>query len=1012
VLEIRLLGPVEVWVGGGWLDAGPPQRRAVLAALAVEAGRPLLTEALIDRVWGERPPGRPRAAVHAHITLIRRLLKKANDAEGNQPPVALVYRGGSYLLRVDPMCVDLLRFRDLVASARDRERSDAERARLLHDAVDLWRSPALADLPGAWPARMRESWALERLDAAVDWARSEVRLGHHEQVVSPVRALAAAYPVAEPLVAVLMQALAVTGRVSEALDCYATARTRLADLLGADPGAELRELHQVILRGDLEQLRASGAPQAPPTKAVARGPVLWGPVPPRNLFFTGREQALADLHARLTGPAADGGTLVAVSALAGMGGVGKTQLAAEYAHRNAGAYRLVWWMTAETHTQAVAGLAALADALGLPPGIPAQRQARLWEVLAGRDDWLLVYDNATDPGTLAAVLPPRVSGRVLVTSRARLPRLPTVDVGVFDRAESVALLHHHLPQLPTADADRLAATLADLPLAVDQAGAYLTEAPLGVDSYLHLLADQPQLALAEATPDHAGLAATVAAAHTHLAALHPAAADLLDQLAFLAPDPIPLAEAGPTSAGLVVAAEAGRMEATERLRLPVRLALARRTATGVQLHRLVAALLRARLDSGQQAATLGRCLRLLASATPGDPEDPAAWPAWAVLAPHIQAANAHLATGGPPAPAEPEPFRALLADCVWYLHRSGQFHPARQLATALGRWAGGDPGPDDPHTLRVATALAVALAVLGEAPAARELAKDTLTRSRRVLGDNHPTTLYLAAVLATALAALGEAPAAQDLAKETLTRSRRVLGNDHPTNLLTAAVLAGTQLWLGEAPPARNLAKDTLARSRRALGNEHPTTLYSAAVLATALVTLGEAPAARNLAKDTLARSRQVLGDNHPTTLYTAAALTGALATLGEAPAARDLAKDTLTRCRQVLGNDHATTLLTAAALAGTLLGLGQAQPARNLAEDTLTRSRPALGNDHPATLYSAAVLAGALATLGQAPAARALAEDTLARCLRVLGNEHPATRATEEVLRRLDQEGQQARQR
>jgi DNA-binding SARP family transcriptional activator len=492
-------------VGGCWLDAGPPQRRAVLAALAVEAGRPLLTEALIDRVWGERPPGRPRAAVHAHITLIRRLLKKANDAEENQPPVALVHRSGSYLLRVDPMCVDLLRFRDLVASARDRQRSDTERARLLHDAVDLWRSPALADLPGAWPERMRESWGLERLDAAVDWARSEVRLGHHEQVISPVRALAAAYPVAEPLVAVLMQALAVTGRVSEALDCYATARTRLADLLGADPGAELRDLHQVILRGDLEQLRAAGAPLGITPSPAPQ--VLWGPVPPRNLFFTGREQALADLHARLTGPTGDGGTVVAVSALAGMGGVGKTQLAAEYAHRHAGVYRLVWWINAETPTQAVAGLAALANALGLPAGVPAQRQARLWEVLARRDDWLLVYDNATDPGTLATILPPRVTGRILITSRARLPRLPTVDVSVFDRAESVALLHHHLPELPTADADRLAATLADLPLAVDQAGAYLTETPLSVDAYLHLLADQPQLALAEATPDHAGLAA-------------------------------------------------------------------------------------------------------------------------------------------------------------------------------------------------------------------------------------------------------------------------------------------------------------------------------------------------------------------------------------------------------------------------------------------------------------------------------------------------------------------------
>ena len=991
MLEIRLLGPVEVWAGGRLLDVGPPQRRVVLAALAVEAGRPLLTEALIDRVWGERPPAQPRAAVHAHVTAIRRLLQEASDAEASRPPVALVHRGGSYLLRVDPMCVDLLRFRDLVAGARDRQRPDTERAGLLRDAVDLWRSPALADLSGAWPERMRESWGLERLDAAVSWARSELRLGNHEQVISPVRALAAAYPVAEPLIAVLMQALAVTGRVSEALDCYATARTRLADLLGADPGDELRGLHQMILRSDLERLRASSAELT-----------LWGPVPPRNLFFTGRERALADLHARLTRPAGDGGTVVAVSALAGMGGVGKTQLAAEYAHRNAAAYRLVWWLVAETLTQAVAGLAALADALGLPPGVPAQRQARLWEVLAGRDDWLLVYDNATDQGTLVDVLPPRVSGRVLITGRARLPRVPTTDVGVFDRAESVALLHRHLPELPSADADRLAATLADLPLAVDQAGAYLAEAPLGVDAYIHLLAEQPRLVLADATPDHAGLAATVAAAHAHLAALHPGAADLLDQLAFLAPDVIPLVEAGPTGAGLVVAAEADRGEAAERLRLLVRLALARRTGTGIQMHRLVAALLRARLDAGQRAAILGRSLHLLASATPGDPEDPATWPSWAVLAPHIQAANAHLATGERPAPAEPAPFRALLADCAWYLHRSGQFHPARQLTTVLGRWTG-DPGPDHPNTLRVATTLAVTLAVLGEVSAARDLAQDTLARGRRVLGDDHPTSLYSAAVLTTALAALGEVSAARDLAQDTLARSRRILGEDHATTLLTAATLAGTLLWLGEVSAARDLAENSLARNRRVLGDDHAITLYSAAVLASTLASLGEVSAARDLAEDTLARSRRILGADHPTALYAATALAGALAMLGEASTARDLAEDNLARSRRVLGEDHVATLYSAAALARALAMLGEASTARDLAEDTLARSRRALGDDHPASVYSAGALAGALAMLGEISAARDLAEDTLARSRRILGDGNPTTRTTEGILRSLD---------
>jgi hypothetical protein len=625
------------------------------------------------------------------------------------------------------------------------------------------------------------------------------------------------------------------------------------------PISELAGLAEVDLRGRAPEAFADMVVAKLIELGITPPPapeVLWGPVPPRNLFFTGREQALADLHARLTGPRA-GGPVVAVSALAGMGGVGKTQLAAEYAWRQAKAYRLVWWIGAETPTQAAAGLTALADALGLPPGEPTQRQARLWAALASRGDWLLVYDNAADPAPLATILPPRVSGRVLVTSRARLPRLPTVDIDVFDRAESVALLQQHLPSLPVADADRVAAALADLPLAIDQAGAYLAEAPIGVGAYLQLLADQPQLVLAEATPDHAGLAATVAAARTRLAALHPGAAALLNQLAFLAPDPIPLATGGLAGAGLVVAAGAG--QAAEWLRVLVRLALVRRTSTGIQLHRLVAALLRTWLDPDERAAVLGRCLHLLASATPGDPADPAAWPAWAALAPHVQAVIAHRA------PVEPEPFRELVADCASYLYQSGQLHPSRQLATAaLDRWAGG--GSDHRHTLRVATALTATLTRLGEYQAARELAEDTLTRCQRVLGNDHPTTLLSAADLATALAGLAEYQAARELAEDTLARCRRVLGNDHPTVLFSAVALAAVRAGLGEYQAARELAEDTLTQRRQLFGDDYPFTLLSAAILAFILAGLGEYQATRELAEDTLTRCRRVLANDHPDT--------------------------------------------------------------------------------------------------------------------------------------------------
>jgi DNA-binding SARP family transcriptional activator len=293
-VEIRLLGPVEVRSGGQRLEVGPPQRAAVLAALAVDAGRPVPWATLVDRVWGDRPPTHVRSAVHANITMVRRLLAEANGTQG--PPVDLTRRGGGYVLGADPDQVDLHLFRRLVAAARSGDVPDQTRSGLLARALGRWDGgQALAGLPGDWPERMRESWDLERLDAAVEWARAELRLGRHAEVIGPLRVLVADYPFAEPLAAALMRVLAVTGRDAEALDCYAAARARLSEHLGVDPGAELREVHEAVLRGGISLQVAAPRPapgpmppeQTVPEQAVPEraAPTM---LPPETADGTGR----------------------------------------------------------------------------------------------------------------------------------------------------------------------------------------------------------------------------------------------------------------------------------------------------------------------------------------------------------------------------------------------------------------------------------------------------------------------------------------------------------------------------------------------------------------------------------------------------------------------------------------------------------------------------------------------------------------------------------------------------
>jgi transcriptional regulator with XRE-family HTH domain len=217
-------------------------------------------------------------------------------------------------------------------------------------------------------------------------------------------------------------------------------------------------------------------------------PGVWN-IPARNPGFTGRDGLLAQLRDRLLA----GGAAV-VQAMHGMGGVGKTQLAAEYAHRFAASYELAWWIDAEQGGLIGDQVLALGSALGCVPAGAGTGVARavVLAKLRKRGRWLLVFDNAETPAELAPWLPGG-NGHVLITSRepgwAELAAPVAVDV--LARAESVALLQHRIAGLTEADADRLAAGLGDLPLALAQAAAFMAATGTPAGEYLELLQARP-----------------------------------------------------------------------------------------------------------------------------------------------------------------------------------------------------------------------------------------------------------------------------------------------------------------------------------------------------------------------------------------------------------------------------------------------------------------------------------------------------------------------------------------
>jgi tetratricopeptide (TPR) repeat protein len=757
-----------------------------------------------------------------------------------------------------------------------------------------------------------------------------------------------------------------------------------------DRTATRRLLSRVLKAGSM----APGPLAEPMTRFPGRRPTVWAPdLPGQNQFFTGRDEILRELRGRLT---TDTAALVPYL-LHGVPGVGKSQLAVEYAYRFGSDYDIVWWVPAgkpSTARKAMADLAVRLD-LGGTLTEPGELIRAVKDALrTGYQRWLLIFDNASKPDEIMPVMPSGTSyGHVLVTSRDQTwnRHANALAVDVYSRKESIDFLRRRGPSLSVADAERLAGQLGDMPLALEHAASWLSTTRMALDDYLSLLSKHTAEVLgAGLDSEQASAVATWAISMTHLREASPEAATLLELCAFFGPDPVSL--------NFIASAPADAVpgELRDALRSPGRrvkilqaigsYSLARVSEgldrePSLQSHRLVQAVTRDLLTPEQRAAYRRSAYAILAAAIPGDPKLPANWPRYDALLPHVISSEAI---------SDPDPgLRALVMNETNMLNLRGEYRSALDiLAAAIPAWSAVLDEVD--HELVDARReQAKALRGLGRHREALAVAKAGYELARERLGQDHPDTLRQIGGLAGTYRRLGDFAVARGLEEFAVDVLTREGGADDPETLRHAHNLAVDHRMAGEFAQALEIDRHGTETFQRILGPDAYSTLYAVNNMARDLRELGQYYEALALQEQTYSRYREVFGPDSPDTLRAMKNLAVTRRKAGRYEDAAELAEDVLDRHRRKFGDLHPETLAAITNFANDKRCLGQFGPGRGYAELAVRGFQEVLGPDHPFTAGAEVNLAALLRLTGSPEQARTLNARILERLQAGFGAAH-----------------------
>jgi tetratricopeptide (TPR) repeat protein len=720
-------------------------------------------------------------------------------------------------------------------------------------------------------------------------------------------------------------------------------------------------------------------------EAPAPGPV--SNLPSRNPNFTGRQELLDQVARNLQVESVaavvsqpPGGKIApaegGVQALAGMGGVGKSQLALEYAHRHAADYHLRWWIPSEEPLAIPTVMAALARRLGL--GEQADQEETIAQVVAElsrRDRWLLIFDNAVHPKDLVGYQPSGDGGHVLVTTRTRSwgGIATRLEVGVFDPSEAAGFLQRRTSSGDQVAAEALAKELGELPLALEQAAAFMEQTGLELGEYLEAFRRDREVLLEKGEPVAYGATvdATFRLAIGKVAERSEAAVELLELCAFLAPEAVPhdlltvIPSASPMALAQVVH---DRLAYAETVGVLHGFSLVERDQAGVRVHRLVQAVTRHRLDPDERAAWVARAVILVLDTWPAEASLPAAWPRCGQLLPHALAVADHAEQ----LVSVPESTSALLIKVGQYLSGRAELVAARATLERALVFAEAALGPEHRNIAVILDNLGLVLSQLGELAEARARHERALALFEAVYGSDHPNVARVLTNLGVVLGELGELPAARVRLERALAIKEAAYGPDHPQVAATLVNLGNVHYQLEELPQARIHQERALAILAVAYEPNHPQIATTLESLGLVLADLGDLAEASSRLERALAIKEAAYGPDHPqvaTTLHNLGAL---LSRLGELPGSRARLERALGIQEAAYGPNHPGVASTLESLGVVLAKLGELAEGRDRLEQALAILEVAYGPDNPQVARTLSNLGSVLWELGELQMAQA----------------------------------------